>query len=424
MKKIAVFLSLAIYMVFISGCAGTASVIKDVGDKQVDNLKKPELAKPIQFTKIVVKLKRGEHIGAMQGGLMCISQGDINWKGGRVTVDTDDFTDTFKEELEKYDFKTVGDTNALFEDPSSWKSEILVAGLVKELKANICYPYAGFGNFSSSKGEAFIKVDWQIYSKLDRSVVLAVTTEGSSKKTEAISGGDNIAVLNAFSQATRNLLANEKFRDIVSKGGETVKESISPSTDSIVVSNSKSKVIGKDPKKWSSAVVTVFAGNGHGSGFAISDDLILTNNHVVGSSNSVRIRLDSDIEIIGKVIASNSSRDVAVIKLDATLPSHFNVRKELPNIGEDVYALGSPLEESLKSTLSKGIVSAFREENKLNYIQSDVNVNPGNSGGPLIDKNGNVVGITVSGYSINKAPQGINFFIPINEALSTLNLKL
>jgi S1-C subfamily serine protease len=253
---------------------------------------------------------------------------------------------------------------------------------------------------------------------------LAVTTEGSSKKTEAISGGDNIAVLNAFSQATRNLLANEKFRDIVSKGGETVKESISPSTDSIVVSNSKSKVIGKDPKKWSSAVVTVFAGNGHGSGFAISDDLILTNNHVVGSSNSVRIRLDSDIEIIGKVIASNSSRDVAVIKLDATLPSHFNVRKELPNIGEDVYALGSPLEESLKSTLSKGIVSAFREENKLNYIQSDVNVNPGNSGGPLIDKNGNVVGITVSGYSINKAPQGINFFIPINEALSTLNLKL
>lgn len=424
MKKIAVFLSLAIYMAFISGCAGTASVIKDVGDKQVDNLKKPELAKPIQFTKIVVKLKRGEHIGAMQGGLMCISQGDINWKGGRVTVDTDDFTDTFKEELEKYDFKTVGDTNALFEDPSSWKSEILVAGLVKELKANICYPYAGFGNFSSSKGEAFIKVDWQIYSKLDRSVVLAVTTEGSSKKTEAIAGGDNIAVLNAFSQATRNLLANEKFREIVSKGGETVKESISPSTESIVVSNSKSKVIGKDPKKWSSAVVTVFAGNGHGSGFAISDDLILTNNHVVGSSNSVRIRLDSDIEIVGKVIASNSSRDVAVIKLDATLPSHFNVRKELPNIGEDVYALGSPLEESLKSTLSKGIVSAFREENKLNYIQSDVNVNPGNSGGPLIDKNGNVVGITVSGYSINKAPQGINFFIPINEALSTLNLKL
>ena len=424
MKKIVVFLSLVIYMAFIAGCAGTASVIKEVGDKQVDNLTKPELAKPIQFTKIVVKLKRGEHVGAMQGGLMCISQGDINWKGGRVTVDTDDFTDTFKEELEKYDFKTVGDTNALFDDPSSWKSEILVAGLVKELKANICYPYAGFGNYSSSKGEAFIKVDWQIYSKLDRSVVLSVTTEGSSKKTEAISGGDNIAVLNAFSQATRNLLANEKFREIVSKGGESVKESISPSTASIVVSNSKSKVIKKDPKKWSSAVVTVLAGNGHGSGFAISDDLILTNNHVVGSSNAVRIRLDSDIEIIGKVIASNSFRDVALIKLDATLPTHFNVRKELPNIGEDVYALGSPLEESLKSTLSKGIVSAFREENKLNFIQSDVNVNPGNSGGPLIDKNGNVVGITVSGHFINKGPQGINFFIPINEALTTLNLKL
>lgn len=180
----------------------------------------------------------------------------------------------------------------------------------------------------------------------------------------------------------------------------------------------------KDPKKWSSAVVTVFAGGGHGSGFVISDDLILTNNHVVGASNSVNIQLDSDIEVIGKVIASNSSRDVALVKLDVSLPTHFKLRQELPNIGEEVYALGSPLDESLKSSLSKGIVSAFREENKLNYIQSDVNVVSGNSGGPLIDKNGNVVGITVSGIYLNKAPQGVNFFIPIDEAIKVLNLKL
>ena len=61
---------------------------------------------------------------------------------------------------------------------------------------------AGFGNFSSSKGEAFLKVDWQIYSKLDRSVVHSVTTEGSAKNDDAISGGDTVAVLNAFAQAS------------------------------------------------------------------------------------------------------------------------------------------------------------------------------------------------------------------------------
>ena len=170
---------------------------------------------------MVVKLKRGEHVGALQVGLLCVPQGDLNWKGGRINIDSDEFTEAFKDELEKHSFKTVGDTNASFEDPSTWKSEILVAGLVKELKANICYPMAGFGNFSSSKGEAFLKVDWQIYSKLDRSVVHSVSTEGAYQGDSAtVAGGDTIAVLNAFSQATRNLLADVKFREIVSKGGK------------------------------------------------------------------------------------------------------------------------------------------------------------------------------------------------------------
>lgn len=117
----------------LTGC-GTPAVIKKVEDRPVENLKASENSKPIQFTKIVVKLKRGEHIGAMQGGLLCVPQGDLNWKGGRISIDSDEFTDAFKEELEKYAFKTVGDTNALFEDPSTWKSEILIAGLIKELK--------------------------------------------------------------------------------------------------------------------------------------------------------------------------------------------------------------------------------------------------------------------------------------------------
>lgn len=240
-------------------------------------MKAAESSKPIQFTKVVVKLKRGEHVGAMQGGLLCVPQSDLTWKGGRISIDSDEFTDAFKEELEKYSFKTVGDTNALFEDPSTWKSEVLVAGLVKDLKANICYPMAGFGNFSSAKGEAFLKVDWQIYSKLDRSVVHSVTTEGASKDNEAVAGGDTIAVLNAFSQATRNLLADAKFRELVSKGGQTLKDTTYKSGESLVLATASSKPVQGEPTEWADAVVTVFAGQGHGSGFVISDNLIMTN---------------------------------------------------------------------------------------------------------------------------------------------------
>ena len=329
-KKIVLVIGVSL---FLAGCAGTSAVIKPVEDKQVENLKASDTAKPIQFTKVVVKLKRGEHVGAMQVGLLCVPQGDLNWKGGRITVDSDEFTEAFKEELEKYSFKTVGDTNALFEDPSTWKSEILVAGLIKELKANVCYPMAGFGNFNSSKGEAFIKVDWQIYSKLDRAVVHTVTTDGSSKLKESTSGGDTIAVLNAFAQASRNLLADNKFRDLVSRGGETIKETSFKSGESIVISTKSSQALGNTPAQWPSAVVTVFAGRGHGSGFIISENLILTNHHVVGESNSVTVKFDSGLEVVGKVVASNSGRDVAVVKVDAKLPKHFKVSRNSPSVG-------------------------------------------------------------------------------------------
>jgi S1-C subfamily serine protease len=251
-------------------------------------------------------------------------------------------------------------------------------------------------------------------------VVHTVSTEGASKNNEAVAGGDTVAVLNAFAQASRNLLADNKFRDIVSRGGETIKETSFKSGDSIVISTGSSKPLGNAPDEWANGVVTVFAGSGHGSGFVISDNLILTNHHVVGESNSVTIKFNNGLQVVGKVIASNSGRDVAIVKVDATLPKHFRITRVLPAVGSEVYAIGSPIDEKLHSTITRGIISGVREENKKMLIQSDVNIRPGNSGGPLVDKNGSVVGIAVSGLVLNSVAQGINFFIPIDDALKSL----
>ena len=409
---------------FLAGCA-TPAVVKEVADKPVDSLDITAAAnsKPIQLSKIVVKLKRGEHIGALQAGLLCVGQGELNWKGGKLSIDSDEFTDAFKDELEKYSFKTVGDTSALFEDPSSWKSEILVAGLIKELKANICYPMAGFGNFTSSKGEAFVKVEWQIYSKLDRSVVHSVGTEGSSKVTDASSGGGETVVLNAFAQAARNLLADQKFREIIIRGGQTVKETTFKTTGGVVATPGKATPMKDDASIWKDGVVTVYAGKGHGSGFVIGENLILTNHHVIGDSNKLVVKFGSGFEVSGEVIAYNSGRDVAAIKINASLPKYFSIKRELSSIGSEVFAIGSPLSDEYGSTVTKGIISEYRDEGGKKFIQSDVNVRPGNSGGPLVTKNGQVIGMTVSGVQINGTGQGINFFIPIGDALDALNIK-
>ena len=403
------------------GC-GTPAVIKNVEDRPVEVLKAATDSKPIQFTKIVVKLKRGEHVGAMQAGILCVPQGDLTWKGGRLSIDSDEFTDAFKEELEKYSFKTVGDTNALFEDPSTWKSEILIAGLVKDLKTNLCYPMAGFGNFSSAKGEAYLKVDWQIYSKLDRTVVHSVTTEGAGKSDDAMPGGGTVPVLTAFSQATRNLLADQKFREIVSRGGEALRETVVKSGDSIFVARKSSTPVSAKAEDWTNAVVTVFAGKGHGSGFVISDNLILTNHHVVGGADVVSVKFANGFGVTGKVIAFNSGKDVALVRVDASLPKHFVLNRTIPPVGSEIYAVGSPLDEKFSATVSRGVISGLREEQNNRLIQSDVNIRPGNSGGPMVDKNGHVVGIAVSGIVVNRVQQGINFFIPIDDALKSLGI--
>jgi S1-C subfamily serine protease len=231
-----------------------------------------------------------------------------------------------------------------------------------------------------------------------------------------------LAVLDAFSQASRNLLADAKFREIVSKGGASIKETSFKSGESIVVSTGSSALVGKSPDKWPGAVVTVFAGRGFGSGFVISENLILTNQHVVGESNSVTIKFDNGMQVTGKVVASNSGRDVAVVKVDAKLPKHFHLLRVAPPVGTEVYAVGSPLDENLQSTVTRGIISGYREQDKKNFIQSDVNIRPGNSGGPLVTKDGDVVGIAVSGLVVNGDFQGINFFIPIDDALVSLGV--
>jgi hypothetical protein len=94
----------------------------------------------------------------------------------------------------------------------------LVAGLVRDLKANVCYPWGGFGNFTAAKGEAWVDVEWQSYSRRTRSVELKLTTQGTAKSGEQPEG-DVTAIVQAFGAASRNLLARSEFHTLIA--GET-----------------------------------------------------------------------------------------------------------------------------------------------------------------------------------------------------------
>jgi serine protease Do len=160
---------------------------------------------------------------------------------------------------------------------------------------------------------------------------------------------------------------------------------------------------------------------GEGSGFVVSaDGYILTNAHVVDDANEVTVRTTDRREYRAKVVGIDKSTDVAVIKIDAkNLPV---VRIGDPNAlkaGEWVIAIGSPF--GFENSVTAGIVSAKARSLDAAYtpfIQTDVAVNPGNSGGPLFNLQGEVVGINSQIYSRTGGYQGVSFAIPIDVAMN------
>src|SRR5262249_20282268 len=159
--------------------------------------------------------------------------------------------------------------------------------------------------------------------------------------------------------------------------------------------------------------------------FAIDDiGHVLTNEHVVRTAMRVRVRFESGDEVTASVVATDPRRDVALLKADRTGTGGLPVRLDRPAVGDTVYAVGAPLDPTYSATVSKGIVSAFREIEGEPWIQSDVNVQHGSSGGPLLDERGNILGITSRGEP-NEAgtPSGVNLFVPIMDALTRLGLN-
>lgn len=404
---------------------GTPSV-KHVDTKESIRIEAHQDPKPIQFRKVVVKLDRGHHIGQVAGGWACVKHGDLTWRSGRVSWADSDLNEIFREELEKYGYEVVGDPDALFEDPSAWRAELLVAGLVTDLKANLCYPNLAFGS-KSAKGNGYIKVEWQVYSRLDRSVVYESVTEGDYVAESSSLSAEDDVIFNAFSEAVHNLLADRRFYELVTATYD-VDETPGSQFDPITLAcsfDSEGDIRSAMPHV-RSGTVTVYAGDGHGSGFVVDPSgYVITNAHVVGGAKFVTVRFTTGREILGEVVRTHKRRDVALVKLEeGNLPA-LAIRLRDVGIGEEVYAVGSPLDDDYSTTVSRGIVSAYRDIDGLKYIQSDVNVQPGSSGGPLLDDSGNVIGIATMGRrGMMGEMTGLNFFVPIGDACQWLAVHL
>lgn len=408
-----------------------------------------EKTAPIAFQKAVSKIKSGTIIALQPEGmyLMEFFGRDCNkdyhtqqivWDGGKSNLVgwSEDIKQIFFDTMKKSGFNVKGDPSDTFaSEKQRMAANLLVAAELMEIKGNICREYLGVAKepwkpTNLYAGELYVDVNWVVYDRATEQLVGSFRTVGYFENKNLVVNGVTSIFNNAFEEAAKRLAGDEGFRALVSGADaeasrqKSITQFDKQTIQGVVKSN---KPIGEITTGLNRSTVTLRSGGGHGSGFIISKDgYILTAAHVVGDAKKMTAKFDNGLELPAVVVRANAYRDAALLKVEVNGLTPVALESaSLPKPLDEVYAIGSPLLENLNTTITRGIVSALREDEQkkgLLFIQSDVAIQGGNSGGPLLDKTGNVIGIAVSGFGSLNA--GLNFFAPIADCLKYLNIEV
>jgi hypothetical protein len=272
-------------------------------------------------------------------------------------------------------------------------------------------------------GTVALDMEWQFYSGIAKDSVLF--TVGKHSVAQIYGSRSMDLLTEAFQDAARQLLDEDGLYDRIagqralglqlSKGDVVKLERPDPP----VFSDSKNMI-----PTMVKGVVTLEVKDGHGSGFLItSNGYIMTNAHVVGNQATVKVRFEQGFSLDGQVVKVNRDFDLALVKVAGNdLPALALGDDHELQLGEELFAIGTPLDNQLGQTVTRGILSGNREIEGRHFLQTDVSINPGNSGGPLINATGRVVGVATMKVKA-EGVEGIGFGVPISTAIEMLNIE-
>jgi S1-C subfamily serine protease len=388
------------------------------------------LGKTYKFTREagtkVSRLRQSDKAPA--SALPCILKGNLTLNNANYIIKQVDFREPFDEVFEDNGYAVAADKTFAMQENTS--NDLSLAAVVTDIRLSHCGSRSAPNLRTFTQNSTYLKIEWTVFDNLARRIIFKTTSEGlddNFKKSPRFNGAAISASL-AFRQATEHLLAQQEFVDILlasttldtgfSGDGGSIKDI------NIVHGNPNTKFVSKtgDIEK---ASVTIRTAGGHGSGFVISSPgYVLTNHHVVAQNREVIVIMDGK-EQRAVVVRSSPGRDVALLKLERRFdaePMHIEANEV--SLGEEIYVVGTPLDERLNFSISRGIISARRMLEKRDYYQTDAAVNPGNSGGPVFNSSGNVIGITVAGlFTKDGGSRNINYVIPILDALDALKIE-
>ncbi|TQV79780.1 S1C family serine protease [Denitrobaculum tricleocarpae] len=424
------------------GCNTTGSmVVTPIEPPEAVTISQPAHAQAsFALTKVIANLRRGTVIshfpanGKGVGGIQCNyshrSDSFLEWGSGTSYLGnwSTELGELFFDTLSNRGYNITGDPKDLFGQRQSVSSaEYLIGARITDIRGNLCQWHDWWTGrpLDRFSGEMSVSVEWSVFSTLSQQTILKVEKAGYHKSKNHVRDGIAILFNQAFASSAESFASDQDFVDLALRRAENRPQALEDEPPIYFKPTlSTDRALSRDLSDILPSVVTIRVGQGHGSGFAISTEgLILTNSHVVGNASRVSVIFNNGVEVVGQVIRLNKKRDVAVIEVPLRLASALQVRQELPQPLDRVFAIGSPLKVSLESTITTGIVSALRSttSNGLDFIQSDAAISPGNSGGPLVDESGRVVGISVAKFT-GTGTEGLNLFIPIHSALESLNV--
>lgn len=392
----------------------------------------------IALDSVVIDLEKDKGgrnvVGRDYYGAGCrVKSGGTTWSEGRGSLARKRYTKRFNNLFSDHGYNVADASDRLFAGQVTKQPELNIAAVVTDLRLNRCFKDRYKRKQKSSF--AYLKIKWVVFDTLKRKVVMQKMTEGShlvehKDKTKHLT--KHTARYEAFENALKSFLAIQEFAQLASHNATIITSSPAITSKSFEPVSVGLKY-GKGEKTFSDnlalikkATVTVRSNLGHGSGFIISENgFVLTNAHVVGDSKQALI-INGKNELLADVKRVDTGRDIALLKVQQPVfLQAISIAKNNISVGEEVYLIGTPLDEQLSNTVTRGIISANRVlEDQRKYYQTDAAINPGNSGGPAVNKHGEVVGVAVSGlFNRSGSSLNINFLIPIDDALKTLNIK-
>ncbi len=264
-----------------------------------------------------------------------------------------------------------------------------------------------------------IAIRWEIKERDSQQVLYRVTTRGRE-------AGPNATPLvpKLLNAALHSLLSRPRFVELLRQRKH---QAATPATVQSAAGfhecAHKSATMPEAAQSTLSATVLIESGDGLGSGSIISPDgFVLTANHVVTAGVPLHVTLSSGAILEATVVRRDLKHDVALLQVKANFATNcLTLRHDPVGVGEEVYAIGSPLSKDLAFSLTRGIVSGFRSIEGVALIQTDASVNPGNSGGPLVDHQGRLVAV-VDFKIAGRVVQGLAFGVTGPEALEALGL--